>query len=141
VSFHHGLGDCVYFAHLIALYARRGYAVEVVCTPDKAVLFRAAGARVVQGEAPAHPWGYPAESTHQGQGRFWQGSKMGNNLSAAPLPHIGDKEELWQEYCDEKIDILPHLSAEAIQTAQRYLRGLPRPVILLHSKGNTGQGR
>jgi hypothetical protein len=33
VGFHHGLGDRVYFAHMLPLYARRGYAVEVVCTP------------------------------------------------------------------------------------------------------------
>jgi ADP-heptose:LPS heptosyltransferase len=142
VAFHHGLGDCVYFAHLLPLYIRRGYAVEVVCTPDKAILFRAAGASTTSsGAAPEHPWSYPAETTHPGQGRFWQGSKMAGNLSAPPLPAIGDRAELWQEYLDQRLDVAPHLPAEAVQTAQRWLAELPRPVVLLHTRGNTGQGR
>jgi hypothetical protein len=127
---------------MLPLYARRGHAVEVVCSPDKAILFRAAGATAVSGgAAPEHPWGYPAESTHPGQGRFWQGSKMAGNLSAPPLPAIGDRGELWQEYCDTRIDIQPHLPAESIATVERWLAALPRPVVLLHTRGNTGGGR
>jgi ADP-heptose:LPS heptosyltransferase len=141
VAFHHGLGDCVYFAHLLPLYFRRGHAVEVVCSPDKAILFQAAGAATASsGQAPAHPWGYPAEHTHLGQGRFWQGSKMANNLSAPPLPNIGDRSRLWQEFCDTRLDVLSHLPAKAVDTAERWLARLPHPVILLHTKGNTGSG-
>ncbi|MFO0929418.1 MAG: class I SAM-dependent methyltransferase [Gemmataceae bacterium] len=141
VAFHHGLGDCVYFAHLIPLYVRRGYRVEVACTPDKAVLFRAAGATVTATDAPPHAWGYPGEGTHPGHGLFWQGSKPGNNLAAPPLPPIGDRADLWQEYCDVRVDVAPHLPADAVRTADRWLAGLPRPVILLHTRGNTGGGR
>jgi hypothetical protein len=141
VAFHHGLGDCVYFAHMLPLYARRGHAVEVVCTPDKAVLFRSAGATIVDGPAAEHPWSYPAESTHHGQGRFWQGSKMAGNLSAPPLPAIGDRAALWQEYCDVRLDASPHIGAEAVERAERWLATLPRPVVLLHTRGNTGSGR
>lgn len=142
VAFRHGLGDCVYFAHMLPLYARRGVDIEVVCTLDKAVLFRAAGARAAEsGDAPEHPWGYPGEQTHAGQGRFWQGSKMGHNLSAPPLPPIGTGEELWDEYCSVRVDALRHLPAEATRTAERWLGGLRRPVVLLHTRGNTGGGR
>lgn len=142
VAFHHGLGDCCYFAHLLPMYIKRGIDVEVSCTPDKAVLFRAAGATTTtEGGAPAHPWGYPAEHTHQGHGRFWQGSKPGNGISAAPLPHIGERAALWQEYCDVRIDAVRALPAEAVATAGRWLGQLPRPVILLHTRGNTGGGR
>ena len=41
MRFHHGLGDCAYFAHLIPLYEKRGHHIEVECTPDKRVLFDA----------------------------------------------------------------------------------------------------
>jgi ADP-heptose:LPS heptosyltransferase len=139
-SFYHGLGDCAHFAHLIPLYIKRGYEVEIECTPDKRILFEATGARTIsQGAKQAHPWGYPAGGSFVGHGKFWQGSKIGHNISEPPLPSIGSKGELWDEYCATKIDIRPHLPADALATAERWLEELPRPVILLHTKGNTGQ--
>ncbi len=142
VKFHHGLGDCAYFAHLIRLYLQRGYQIEVECTPDKRIIFEAAGARVLEhGADVSHAWGYPSGGTHEGHGRFWQGSKIGNNISAAPLPDIGEKSELWDELCRSHIDIRPHLTMECLNTARRWLERLPRPVVLLHQKGNTAQQR
>jgi hypothetical protein len=141
VAFYHGLGDCAYFAHLIPLYTRRGFEVEVECTPDKGILFRAAGAKVVAKAAATHPWGYPSGGTHEGQGRFWQGSKMGHNLSEPPLPFIGEKEKLWDEFCQVRLDLAPHLSAAAVESARRWAERLPRPLVLLHTKGNTSQDR
>ncbi len=127
---------------MIPLYVRRGYRVEVECTPDKAILFEAAGAVTTPGGAThEHPWGYPAGGTHAGHGRFWQGSKIANNLSAHPLPNIGTADELWDELCASTIDILPRLDKQAIERVERWLARLPRPVVLLHTKGNTGQER
>jgi len=142
VKFFHGLGDCAYFAHLIPLYKKRGIEITVECTPDKAVLFEAAGATVIEsGAEHEHAWGYPSESTYAGQGQFWQGSKLGHNISELPLPNIGDKAELWDEYCQTKIDVRPFLPPEAVRTARKYLENLPKPIVLLHTKGNTGQDR
>ena len=142
VRFHHGLGDCAYFAHMIPLYTRRGYRIEVECTPDKRLIFQAAGAVPIDsGAEHVHGWGYPAGSTHEGHGLFWHGSKIGHNLSESPLPNIGRKGELWDELCASRIDIQPHLSAEALATVQRWLERLPRPVVLFHQKGNTSQDR
>ena len=142
VSFYHGLGDAAHFAHLIPLYTKRGFEVEVECTPDKRILFEAAGVTTIeQGAKNEHLWGYPSGSTYEGQGRFWQGSKTGHNISEPPFPDIGAKDALWQEYCDVEIDIERHLPPQAMQTATRWLSGLPQPVVLLHSKGNTAQKR
>ncbi len=142
VRFHHGLGDCAYFAHLIPLYLRRGHQIEVECTSDKRLIFEAAGARVFDGRADIeHAWGYPSGGTHEGHGGFWQGSKIGHNISEAPLPDIGAKGALWDELCASRIDIRPHLSQETLDTARRWLDRLPRPVILFHQKGNTAQER
>ena len=141
VAFYHGLGDCSYFAHVVPLYVNRGFDVEVECTPDKAILFEAAGAKVVAKARAEHRWGYPAGGTFEGQGRFWQGSKIGHNLSHPPLPDIGTQEQLWEELCQTRIDIGPHLSEEAQETARRWSDRLPRPIALLHTKGNTGQDR
>jgi hypothetical protein len=142
VGFFHGLGDCVYFAHLIPLYQSRGYEVEVRCEENKRFLFEAAGAIVRQdGNLPPHPWDYPPGHTHEGQGRFWQGSKMGHNISRAPLPNIGSTSDLWQEYCQVRIPLESQLPAAALRTAEQWLSRLPRPVVLLHTKGNSGQAR
>ena len=142
VSFRHGLGDCAYFAHLLPLYIKRGYEVEVECTPDKRAVFHAAGAKTIEsGAAQSHPWSYPPGETREGHGHFWQGSKMGHNISQSPLPNIGDKSQLWQEYCDTRIDIDPLLPDKAKRTVENWLKALPRPIVLLHSKGNTAQDR
>ena len=34
-------------------------------------------------------WCYPVASTHLGQKRYWQGSKLAHNISESPLPNIG----------------------------------------------------
>ncbi|MES2790052.1 MAG: glycosyltransferase family 9 protein [Planctomycetota bacterium] len=142
VSFYHGLGDCAYFAPLIAMYTKRGYPIEVECTPDKRILFEAAGATTIaSGAAAVHAWGYPAGTTYPGQGNFLQGSKPGHNLSEPPLPFIGTKEELWDEYCQTKVDVTKSLSGSAFEAVDRWLAKLPRPIVLLHTKGNTAQER
>src|SRR5579863_5881678 len=110
------------------------YRIEVECTPDKAILFEAAGGAVIPGGAQhEHPWGYPAGGTHAGHGNFWQGSKIANNLSAHPLPNIGPVDHLWEELCESTIDIVPRLSATTIERVERWLARLPRPVVLLHT--------
>ncbi len=66
---------------------------------------------------------------------------MAGNISTPPLPYIGSSEELWQEYCDVRLDVRPYLSREAVQTVRAFMEGLPRPVILLHTHGNTDANR
>src|SRR5262249_40319725 len=72
---------------------------------------------------------------------LWRWSKPGRNISVAPMPDIGSPQELWDEYCAETINILPHLPLDACQRASRWLRDVGRPVVLLHSHGNTGAER
>jgi hypothetical protein len=57
------------------------------------------------------------------------------------MPNIGSPRDLWEEYCSVPLNILPHLPPEACQVASRWLRELPRPIVLLHSHGNTGSER
>ncbi|MEZ6129157.1 MAG: glycosyltransferase family 9 protein [Planctomycetaceae bacterium] len=143
VTFYHGLGDCAYFAHLIPLYAKRGHRIAVECTPDKAVLFQAAGATTIAKETAkhVHEWGYPSGATHVGQGRFWQGSKMGHNISQPPLPDIGAKADLWDEFVASRVSVEPLISKEIREEVRNWLDGLMSPVVLFHSMGNSGQQR
>lgn len=143
VVFHHGLGDCAYFSRMISLYVRRGFDIGVKCTPDKELLFAAAGARILGPDALAEPhaWGYPPGGTFEGHGRYWMGSKIGHNLSESPLPDIGTKEQLWPELLSTSSAILSHIPQPDTETVRQWLSSLARPITLLHSKGNSGQGR
>ena len=58
-----------------------------------------------------------------------------------PLPDIGPASELWDELCATTIDIAPRLSQAARDQVERWFSRLPRPVVLLHTKGNTSQER
>jgi methyltransferase family protein/glycosyl transferase family 9 (putative heptosyltransferase) len=144
VSFEHGLGDCVYFAHQIPLYRRRGYKITVSCSPDKRMLFAASGAQTDGGhpEARAVPW-YEAPRPEDDSEieKPWLWSKMALNLSRPPMPEIGTAEDLWDEYCAVRLDALSSLPAGARAAAAKFAERLTRPLILLHSHGNTDQGR
>lgn len=139
VRFYHGLGDAANFARLIPLYTSRGHRIGVECTPDKAIVFRAAGAEIVSEATHTHEWGYPPVDVHAGHGRESSGSKAGWNISQPPLPEIGDKAELWPEYCRNRVRVTPFIPPHEREFVARWLRDLPRPIVLLHTKGNTAQ--
>lgn len=139
VRFHHGLGDAANFARLIPLYTNRGFRIGVECTPDKEILFKAVGAVIVQRADTTHPWGYPPVNVHAGHGLEHVGSKLGWNISEPPLPDIGDKEELWSEYVSNKVRVPPFVSRREREFIARWVDQLPRPVVLIHTIGNTNQ--
>ncbi len=140
VAFPHGLGDCVHFAHQLPLYARRGHRIAVACSPDKRILFAASGVELADDAngAPRVPWHEGCWPT--GEARWdnaWRWSKAARNLSVAPMPDIGEPADLWDEYAAVRLNLWPRLPAEAHHAAKQWLTGLPRPVILLHTHGNT----
>lgn len=139
VRFYHGLGDAANFARLIPLYTRRGHRIGVECTPDKEILFRAAGAEITSGASATHDWGYPPQNVHAGHGQDHQGSKIGWNVSTAPLPDIGDRAKLWRELCQSAVRVPPHVPEHEREFIRQWLQALPTPVVLLHTIGNTNQ--
>lgn len=144
VRFEHGLGDCVYFAHQLPLYLRRGFKIVVCCKPDKEILFHAAGVEVaasVDGGASV-PWFEGAEPTADLRfDNYWHWSKMARNLSLDPMPDIGNPARLWEEYCDVALDARPFIPSRAKESIGGYVGRLPSPLILLHAQGATGQSR
>ncbi|MBX3452389.1 MAG: class I SAM-dependent methyltransferase [Planctomycetaceae bacterium] len=141
VRFHHGLGDCAYFARLIALYAKRGLRIGVECPPNKELLIRAAGGEIVRMASLTHDWGYPPQDVSTTHGQDWQGSKPGWNLSQAPLPDLGSKESLWHEFCQTSVRPLDLVGDAERKHVGAWLAAMPRPILLLHTKGNTAQQR
>jgi hypothetical protein len=132
IRFGHGLGDCIYFAHVLELYARRGYRFQLDADPDKGFLFSALDSvDLVKSSDAAHVhWHDALRSGLQHGNDFLSANKIAINLSAPPLPNIGSAEMLWDELCGVKIDIKDHIPEEVHESIHKYLAELPRPLIL-----------
>lgn len=139
LRFIHGLGDACNFAHLLPLWIRRGWDVEIECTPDKRLLFQAAGARITQHARDIHDWPHPHLNGRPTPWNPWIGNKALYNIDNGRLPPIGDAADLWQEYVATRVDLAPFIPESARQSAARLLSGLPRPIVLFHPMGNTSR--
>jgi hypothetical protein len=141
IEFRHGLGDSVYFALQIPLYRARGYQITVACNPDRNLLYRAAGAdvRKEKGTFPTARWRHPPNMKDSGAIYAEHFNKAAHNFSLAPLPGIGVPDELWKEYCAVRLPILEQISAEDWAMVDSYVGGLAKPLILLHTVGNSFQ--
>ena len=136
VSFDHGLGDCVYFAHQLPLYQRRGWDIVVSCRPDKEILFHAAGAAVARDGGAPVGWFEGDEPTEELRfHNYWRWSKMARNLSLEPMPDIGHPAALWDEYCGVGLDARAFIPGAAKGSIAAYVERLPAPLILLHTQG------
>jgi len=124
---------------MIPLYSERGYRVQIDCTPDKAILFRAAGAEIVDAAPVVHDWFYPPEDVPAQHDRRGTGNKSAGNLSRSPLPDIGSRFDLWQDYCQTRVRPIELVAEPDRSDIARWLDRLPRPVVLLHTIGNTDQ--
>ncbi|MEO6786375.1 MAG: glycosyltransferase family 9 protein, partial [Chthoniobacteraceae bacterium] len=140
LTFRHGAGDTVNFALQLALYRRRGWEIEVQCNRDKAFILEAAGVRVdTAGQgAPEVAWVHAPAAKAGEMPRLSVLNKAAFNLGRSPLPELQeDREALWREYLEVKIE--PQIPAEAWRETEEFLRGLPAPVVLLHTVGNSFQ--
>ena len=136
----HGLGDCVNFAHVLQLYKRRGYDVNVQGEENKLFLWQVAGVKLID-YAVHHPWGHPWQFDDLNQPDCL-GNKVAHNLHCPEvMPEIGDRETLWPELCGVRLSAHDLIPAKAHAEVDRFLQGLPRPIICLHSRGTNWQER
>lgn len=140
VRFAHGLGDCCYFAHMIPLYTKRGYSVEVQCEPNEAILFQVAGAKTFPGENtwPKVSWEH-APKDDKNLDRPWHSNKAAFNICRSPMPDIGTPEQLWEEFCNIRLSLASYISTEIRQGINQLTYDLPKPLILVHTQGNSFQ--
>lgn len=144
VRFEHGLGDCVYFAHQLPLYLRRGYDIVVSCDADKEVVFHAASVPVAASldGGVSVPWFEGEEPTEDLRfDNYWRWSKMARNLSLEPMPDIGHPADLWEEYCSVALDARSCIANPENDAVRRYAGTLHGPLILLHTHGTTDTER
>jgi hypothetical protein len=69
---------------------------------------------------------------------LWQGNKAASNISRGPLPDIGSVRERWPEY-RPVVRTAPLIHEIDYQHVAAWLDDLPRPIVCLHTIGNTGQ--
>lgn len=139
IYFGHGLGDNANFVHMLPLWIRRGHTVSVQCSPDKACLYQAAGAKVADSAEHVHDWPHPwpAPMTLV---NGWTHNKTGCNLVHRALPNIGTQDELWPELLNVKLDLSPFVTGRHRDKVDLFLKGLPRPLVVCHFDGNTSSG-
>jgi len=141
LRFVHGLGDCTNFARILSLYTKRGFDIEVQCNDDKAFLFRSVGARIAPAATIDHTWPHPFTGTVWNfgacTGADWAGNKIGCNLDRPPLPRLGDRDDTWRELVTSAADLTSKVEPQRARPVRAACDGLPRPVVLLHTIGNT----
>jgi hypothetical protein len=140
ITYPHGLGDCVYFAHQLPLYQRRGHDIRIVCNPDKRCLFPPECVLKEKQAAPKVAWDHAKHLESIDEENHWLANKAMFNFSAKPMPDIGPPSaELWREFVAEKVDIRSHIPVAANDMVQQCFAKLERPITLLHTKGNSFQ--
>jgi hypothetical protein len=142
IRFPHGLGDCTYFAHQMPLYLSRGHNITVVCSPDKDILFRDSGVSISHeiGDERVVSWHDARSLNDVDQRTLWAANKAVVNLCVAPMPDIGTPQDLWTEYCQIRLDLRRHIPPENWTQVEAFLEKLPRPIVLVHTTGNSNQG-
>ncbi len=141
VAFPHGLGDCVYFAHQLPLYQRRGHEVRVLCNPDKRWLFPEVF--LAESSVPSPPkvaWNHAMGLEGLDDTNHWKANKAFSNLSVDPMPDIGVPDAaLWDEYTSVRMDLRDRILVSAKESIAACFKDLVRPITLLHTKGNSFQ--
>jgi hypothetical protein len=135
--FDHGLGDCVQFATVLQLYRRRGHTVNVHCEHNKLDVFRAAGCDNLQQPKNYHHWRYSRGFNEPRADVDGSGNKTFNNLGREQLTLTGSQAEMWEEICQVNLeDSFDPLLTDAVRAeARRFVADLPRPIVLLHTRG------
>jgi len=138
VSFTHGLGDCVHFALLLQLYREEGYQIKLHGEANKQWLWRAAGVQFTDVAGGAnHPWGYP-ENFEQLDAPDHDANKIAFNINRSPMPALpGSRAELWDRLCDVRLSGTTHIRPAVHAEVVRFIAGLPRPLVAIHSRGTS----
>ncbi len=143
LQFHHGIGDCVYFAHQLPLYTRRGYRFQIQCSPGKQFIFSDCDSTAMVRDPlfPKHPWLEEGQLDEIEPEHFFVANKAVRNISLPPMPDIGLPDHgLWEEYSSIRLNLTKYVGHSDRQAIANRFRDLPKPVVLIHSSGNSLKG-
>lgn len=145
LRFDHGLGDQVYFAHLLTWYGQRGHRFSLRVDANKAAIYRGCANVVLNpggNDFPKVPWSHGPSVRAVIEANAVTANKAVASVSVAPLPDLGPPTwETWREIAAIRLDVTPHVHPEESGPIRSRLRGIPRPLVLFHPKGTTLQHR
>ena len=100
--------------------------------------FRSCGLGVEAGSNLFHPWHCPSHVPEPSYHAPWEGNKISENIARPyPLPYLGQVKDVWGELMGAWLDLRPKISDDVKAKWTEYLDGLPRPLILTHTRGRT----
>jgi hypothetical protein len=111
LGFHHGLGDCVHYAHVLELYRRRGHRVLLSVESNKTGLWSLLGVPHVVDRSFGNPWSYPAEWGNAAA-PLELANKVAHN-AARHRPTLGSAQEIWSELVGVRLSIRESVRARA----------------------------
>tara|TARA_Y100000310_G_scaffold343421_1_gene450966 strand:+ start:5451 stop:6629 length:1179 start_codon:yes stop_codon:yes gene_type:complete len=135
----HGLGDVAHAVLFLQLWKQRGWNITVQIEENKRKVWEVGGFTLQNGgDFPNHPYGY-SQDFNNIELPDWRCNKVAFGMRERVLPVIGSQEELWGELCRVRLRAEP--GDDAKREASRFLSGLPRPIICLHTRGSNWQER
>ncbi len=140
VDFHHGLGDCAYFAHQLAVYRENGFEIKVHCALDKEFMFRPFQDSIPGASGSRVSWNHGKSFESLDDSNHWCANKAFVNFGTPPMPMIEvEQSDLWSQFANTRIDLEAYIGRQAVETVSSYFAPLPRPIVLLHTRGNSFQ--
>lgn len=135
----HGLGDCCHCATVLQLYRERGYDVAIQVETNKRWMWQACGIPIYDGpdQLPLHPYHYPGDF-HELEAPDHSASKIAHlvlGVDDTVLPRLGTPEEVWRMISEARPNVISTISGKAHAIADRFIKGLPRPIFAVHSRG------
>lgn len=147
ISFDHGLGDCANFMIAARVYRDIGYDLRVICEQNKLSVFAAGGVPAVERKeagailAHNHPWWESGQIENVTAKNIFAENKTHINIRKEPLPQSKlPHAELWSQFSSTHA-ALQHSFDQYRDNVDKIIADLPRPIVLIHSNGNTSANR
>ena len=136
----HGLGDQSNAIHLFDQWRRAGDKFIIAAGAFR-WLWEACGYTTCDTATAHHPWLEPMAARREFLHEPWDGAKVGRNITEHPLEWIGAPSEVWPRVVATRFDLDHAVPQDAKDRVARLIDGMPRPLIVWHSRGTTSPGR
>ncbi len=142
IRFDHGLGDCVHFAAIASEFQEQyGTKIRIECENNKRAVFECLGfsAPPSPEKTVYHRFDYKPDFNNPQPGILGSGSKL---YASIKLPSEDERQAFWKQLCSSNFDgvLYSAITAETQAKIDAVLRGLPEPIVLLHSNGTNWAG-
>jgi ADP-heptose:LPS heptosyltransferase len=148
IKFNHALGDTAQACALFSVWQQHGYSIEVEADGNKRMLWKAANiARANEGSKyPFFEYVYPKTfwdpvKNEAAPEDDWKLNKIANAITHPLLPSIGEHRQVWDELIKIRLNYDTIKNFQSSKEAEEFLKGMPRPIICIHSVGSNFSDR